>query len=84
MEASLQACSLACPEGGHHTDHAGDASSLAAEVACLAVGALCRPRPPLREQLRGPDQVLVKDAGNGVTGPSFPPVRYPHQGGSTY
>lgn len=59
MEASLQACSLACPEEEHHTDHAWDASCQAAEVAGLAAGASCRPRPPLGEQPHGPGPAWV-------------------------
>lgn len=74
MEASLQACSLACPEEGHHTDHVWDASCLAAVVASLAVGALYHPQLPLGEQPHGPDQVLVQDAGNEEVGPSSLPV----------
>lgn len=57
--------------------HAWDASCPAAEVAYLAVGALCCPQPPLGEQPRGPDPAWGWDVGNGATGPSsLPVVRY--------
>lgn len=74
MEASLQACSLACPEEERHTDHAWDASCQAAVVACPAAGALCCPQPPQGAQPHGPDPAWEWDAGNEAAGLSSPPV----------